>query len=64
LSQKSIGWIEAYIVLKRLGCGVTLDAAAKDVDAFLLLEDLIAMERSAVVADRVQNKELTKSRER
>jgi hypothetical protein len=45
IKPRSIAWIEGYVVMKRLGGGVSLSTSAKEVDAFLLLEDLVAKER-------------------
>lgn len=48
---ESVAWIESYCVLKRLGAGVAHSMAAKDVDAFLILEKLLAAEIAAQAQD-------------
>lgn len=50
ITPQSIAWIEAYVVFKRLGGGLALSTPAKDVDAFLILEDLVFKERADIGA--------------
>jgi hypothetical protein len=54
IMPQSIAWVEAYVVLKRLGGVVGLSTPAKDVDAFLVLEDLVVKERSQVAGESRQ----------
>lgn len=44
ISAQSIGWIEEFLVWKRLGTTLDLDASIRQVEAFLLLEEQIASE--------------------
>jgi hypothetical protein len=51
ITPQSIAWIESYVVMKILGGVADSSTPARDVDAFLVLEDLIAKERSQLAAD-------------
>jgi len=45
ITAQSIGWIEEFLVWKRLGLTLNLDASVRQVEAFLILEEQISSER-------------------
>jgi hypothetical protein len=47
LDSQSLAWIEGFVIHRVLGLGIGYDTPAKDVDAFLLLAQLVEKERLA-----------------
>jgi hypothetical protein len=46
IDSQSIAWIESFVVQKLLHFGIAAQMPAKDVDAFLLLDQLLAQEKA------------------
>jgi hypothetical protein len=55
VDAESLGWLEEFTVRKRLGSGAIESLPAKTVDAFLILERLLAAERAALSPVRSAN---------
>jgi hypothetical protein len=64
ITAQSIAWIESYATFKRLGTGVGFSTAARDVDAFLVLEDLVARERTELALDSKRQSDGTVTRDK
>ena len=45
ITAQSIGWIEEFLVWKRLGLVLDADAHVRQVEAFLILEEQLLTER-------------------
>lgn len=45
ITAESICWIEEFLVWKRLGLTLNLDTGVRQVEAFLILEELLSLER-------------------
>ena len=45
ITAQSIGWIEEFLVWKRLGLTLSVDANVRQVEAFLILEEQLLAER-------------------
>ena len=48
ITAQSITWIEAFLTWKRLRLRLSFASAARDVQAFLILEELLTEEHSAL----------------
>jgi hypothetical protein len=49
INPQSLAWIEAYVVQKRIGFGNAASLPARDLDAFLMLEELVSEEKLEIV---------------
>jgi len=45
ITAESIGWIEEYLIWKRLGLTLNLETNVRQVEAFLILEEQVLSER-------------------
>ncbi|MDP9169794.1 MAG: hypothetical protein M3N54_04195 [Acidobacteriota bacterium] len=52
ITAESVGWIEEFLVKRRLGIVESLDVAARKVDAFLILRDRMEREQQDGTAQR------------
>lgn len=44
ITAKSVGWIEKFLVWKRLRLDLRFDLSARQAEAFLILEEQLALE--------------------
>jgi len=43
--RASLGWIEEFLVWKRLGLNLTFDLGARQAEAFIILEEQLTLEK-------------------
>lgn len=47
ITAQSLGWIEEFLVWKRLGLSVSFDLEARQAEAFIILEEQLSLERQS-----------------
>lgn len=45
VTAQSLGWIEEFLVWKRLGISLPFDLGARQAEAFVILEEQLSLER-------------------
>ena len=45
ITAQSLGWIEEFLVWKRLGLNLTFDLGARQAEAFIILEEQLSLEK-------------------
>jgi len=47
ITAQSLGWIEEYLIWKRLGLPLTADSNVRQIEAFLVLEEQVLLARQS-----------------
>jgi hypothetical protein len=47
ITAQSLGWIEEFLVWKRLGLSLSFEMEARQAEAFVILEEQLSLERQS-----------------